>query len=377
MDNITILYGLIVIATWIYIVRAQRFKSLDRTRRDYSVAELTPLQAQKITHELSSFESPFLYSKSLEFALFKTYAIPSISRLLAKTNQLVGSNVYGKRVEDTGIILNAAATFELNSEMSTLAIARMNYIHAQYKSQITNEDLLYTLSLFIVEPVKWHAKFGWRPLHDVEVQANFLLWKAIGERMEIEDIPETYEGLTAWIKDYESDKMTFAASNKMVADSSIRLFMRPIPSFMHPLARNIIYALLEPQVLKAFDYEPQPRFIHMLIRVIFAVRNVLMLNFFLPATESAQRLAPEDVTEDGRYHARFWNFEPFYVKNSIMTRLRAKWIGLDDYEGPKADAKYFRHGFKLDDEVGPDNVFGKGGQHVRDAAQRMRGCPFR
>lgn len=41
--------------------------------------------------------------QSLEVALFKTYSVPSISKILAATNQF--SNDTAKRVEDTELIL--------------------------------------------------------------------------------------------------------------------------------------------------------------------------------------------------------------------------------------------------------------------------------
>lgn len=39
------------------------------------------------------------------------------------------------------------------------AIARMNYLHSRYQKagKISNEDLLYTLSVFITEPVEYET----------------------------------------------------------------------------------------------------------------------------------------------------------------------------------------------------------------------------
>lgn len=360
------IYLIILAVIWVYVVRKQRSKSLNRTISDYS-GTLSPLAAQKVVREFAQYESPFLYAKSLEFALFKTYAIPSISRLLAKTDQLVGTSSYGKRVEDTDVILNTATTFDLNSELSTLAIARMNFLHSQYGSKIQNDDLLYTLSLFMMEPVKWHAKFGWRAMHEVEVNANFQLWKAIGERMSIKEIPETYAELCAWSEDYEEMAMVYADSNKSVANSSVDLFLRPAPIFLRGLARKIVYALLERRTLSAFGYEKQPAWVHYIVHTIFKMRNAY-IHLSLPATESAQRIS--EVEASGRINPRFWNFEPYYVKDTWMTRLRAKWLGLN-YDSKK----YHAEGFKLE-EVGPTSLIGKGVPEVFESARRMRGCPF-
>ena len=47
------------------------------------------------------------------------------------------------------------------------AIARLNEIHGKYN--ILNDDFLYTLSLFVVEPIKWVNKHEWRQLEQIEI----------------------------------------------------------------------------------------------------------------------------------------------------------------------------------------------------------------
>ena len=42
------------------------------------------------------------------------------------------------------------------------AIRQMNRIHGRF--EISNEDFLYVLSSFVFEPIRWNARFGWRPL---------------------------------------------------------------------------------------------------------------------------------------------------------------------------------------------------------------------
>ncbi len=61
----------------------------------------------------------------------------------------------------------------------------MNYIHSGYQraGKISNEDLLYTLSVFITEPISWIAKYEWRELTDMEICAIGTFWKSIGDSM--------------------------------------------------------------------------------------------------------------------------------------------------------------------------------------------------
>ena len=51
-------------------------------------------------------------------------------------------------------------------ERSKIALNRMNELHSKYS--ILNGDFLYTLSLFIIEPIKWINKYEWRQLEPIE-----------------------------------------------------------------------------------------------------------------------------------------------------------------------------------------------------------------
>jgi hypothetical protein len=49
----------------------------------------------------------------------------------------------------------------------------MNYLHGIYQKVdlISNDDLLYTLALFALEPGKWISRYEWRDLTDLELCA--------------------------------------------------------------------------------------------------------------------------------------------------------------------------------------------------------------
>lgn len=55
------------------------------------------LDPSAVYRQMSTLEFPFTLVKSLEFALFRTYGVPSISRLLDKTREF--RNHVGKRRE--------------------------------------------------------------------------------------------------------------------------------------------------------------------------------------------------------------------------------------------------------------------------------------
>ena len=60
----------------------------------------------------------------------------------------------------TSVLIREFVSFPPTSERSIKAISRMNYIHGGYQvsGKISHDDLLYTLSVFMTEPVRWVSR---------------------------------------------------------------------------------------------------------------------------------------------------------------------------------------------------------------------------
>src|SRR5262245_55257657 len=94
------------------------------------IQQLDPrTDAQRIMYLLGTYEHPWLMRKALEFALFRTYAVPSISRLLKATRQFQEHRQ--KRYDDTSLILSTILEQGYDSEAGQRAIARMNHWHGK------------------------------------------------------------------------------------------------------------------------------------------------------------------------------------------------------------------------------------------------------
>lgn len=116
-----------------------------------SFSKMTNVDAQAIISYLGQLEFPWLYIVSAQFALFKTYGIPTISGLLVATNEFSNVEKASKRYTDTSLLIAEFATHHPKDKRTIKAIARMNTIHSLYQKagKISNDDLLYTLSVFI------------------------------------------------------------------------------------------------------------------------------------------------------------------------------------------------------------------------------------
>ena len=219
---------------------------------------------------LDELEFPFTYEKALQFALFRTYGIPSISRLLVQTGQFSEKTTATKRYTDTTVLIAEFLQFHPTSERSIEAIGRMNFIHSQYQKsgKITNDDMLYTLSLFACEPVRWIDRFEWRTLEDFEKCAIGTFWKAIGDAMGIcylklksgghggdwADGLQWLEEVMDWGKEYEKEHMVRDLNNKKIADETVGILLWSLPESLKPFGRNVVSALMDDRLRTAMMY---------------------------------------------------------------------------------------------------------------------------
>jgi hypothetical protein len=237
-------------------------RSLPRRHRAFEeILRLDPERDhQRIVYLSAAFEFPFDMTRSLEFALFRTFAVPSIGTLLDRTGEF-GARAQ-KRYDDTDLILSQIYEDGYDSERGRSALRRMNRIHGRF--DIANDDFLYVLSTFVFEPTRWIARFGWRDTVEQERQAFFHFWREVGRRMNIAGIPASYNEYEAFNVAYERTHFRYSDASRRVAEATRAMFLDwflPRP----------LHALMDEPLLAAFGFpEPGP-----VIRAI--VTNALRL----------------------------------------------------------------------------------------------------
>jgi hypothetical protein len=199
------------------------------------------------------YEFPFDTTRSLELALFRTFAAPPIAELLDSTREF--AERAQKRYDDTDLLLSTILEEGYDSELGKAAIRRMNRIHGRFS--IAQEDFLYVLSTFVFEPIRWNERFGWRPLVEVERLATFETWRQIGRRMGIRDIPETIEELERFNVDYERRNFRFTEAGGRVAGATRAMFLDWFPALPRKLGERAICAVLDEPLLDAVGF-PRP-----------------------------------------------------------------------------------------------------------------------
>lgn len=95
-----------------------------------------------------------MYAFRTQWALIKTYTVATGTRLLVQTRQLTSDSTVRKRAEDTSVILTEFLVGSMDSDRGSKALAKMNWMHRRYGSKIKQPELLHTLAMFVLEPIR-------------------------------------------------------------------------------------------------------------------------------------------------------------------------------------------------------------------------------
>lgn len=245
----------------------KRYERLARIRR------MDPERdASEIYRLTAAYEFPWDLTRALELALYRTYAVPAIGSLLARTAELTDRTQ--KRYDDTALLLDTVVEHGFDSDEGRTAIRRINQMHRSY--DISNEDMRYVLCTFVVMPRRWIDAYGWRRLSAHEIVASTVHYRTLGRHLGIKDIPETYEEFEACLDAYEEARFAWDEGARRVSDATLDLMTSWYPRPLAPLLRASTLALLDEPLLSAFRYEPPGAAIRALVRKAVRARGRLV-----------------------------------------------------------------------------------------------------
>lgn len=267
-----------------------RHQALDEIRR------LDPERDhERIVYLNASYEFPFDTTRALEFAIYRTLAVPSISGLLAQTGEFLQRPQ--KRYDDTDLIISELYEHGYSSARGKAALRRMNRMHGRFP--ISNDDYVYVLSTFVLEPIRWMDRFGWRAMVSNERLGLFHFWRAIGRRMNIKAIPTNLADLDRYNREYEQAHFHYTPANRQLAATLRDTYLGwYIPRPLWPLAHPFVYAMMDEPLLAAFGFPKPAPVLRRLVET--AVRARARLVRQLPA-----RRKPRVRTLGGIHHRTY------------------------------------------------------------------------
>lgn len=199
----------------------------------------------------AAYEFPWDFTRALELALYRTYAVPSIGRLLARTAELTDRTQ--KRYDDTALLLDTVVEHGFGDDEGRTAIRRINQMHRSY--DISNDDMRYVLCTFVVMPKRWIDAYGWRRLSRHETVATATYYRKLGQHMGIKEIPGSYAEFENCLDAYEEANFGWDQGAREVSDATLDLMASWYPRAVAPLLRTATLALLDEPLLRAFRYE--------------------------------------------------------------------------------------------------------------------------
>ena len=171
-----------------------------------------------------------------------------------------------RRTADTGQLLNNIIIAEPLSKRSIDAIVRTAWIHRGFRKagKITNDEMLYTLSLFALEGMRWVERYEWRCLTDLEVCAIGVFWKQIAKDMDISytdlDVRSSSNGLEwhraleQWSVAYEKAHMAPHPCNHTLAVATMKILGAGLSAPAQRFANDVFGHLMGPELRIAMRY---------------------------------------------------------------------------------------------------------------------------
>lgn len=247
----------------------------------------------EIYGKVVAHEFPWDMNQSLGFALFRTYAVPGIGRLLDETGEFTRRTQ--KRYDDTALLLDPPARLGFEDPEARTAIRRINQMHRAY--DIPDHELRYVLSTFVVVPKRWLDDFGKRSLTPTELEASVQYYRTLGRHMGIPDIPETYAGFEELMDSYEVEHFGYDPGGRRVADATLALMTGFQPRPVRPLMGAFSRSLMDPHLRAAFRYADPPAAVVALSRALLVARGRVLRLF--PARREPKMI--EDLAQIRSY----------------------------------------------------------------------------
>ena len=255
--------------------------------------------------------------------------------------------------------------------------------------------MLYTLSLFALEPMRWTKNLEWRDLTNVERCAMAVYWKNLGEAMSIpydslpsfqtdwQDGLQWLDELQTWSHAYEVEHMVPSPTNRTLALATVDVGLTNVPKALKPLGLQFAAALLDARLRRAMMFDEPPHWVQRTLHLSVAVRKWLIRNLFLPRPTFMRVLwfTPTPDSTTGKYHFMQYIGHPWYIKPTLTRRWNLNswllWL-TGGFMPSEKRSEYRPEGYNIS-HLGPVSLEGKGANEMeaaKPAIRRVQGCPL-
>ena len=247
-------------------------------RRDRT-ANLETLAAagewEKYYQQLTLWEFGSESRMGFQLAFLRTFAIPRTAKILVQAGHLVNNPL--KRAYDTGLIIYELVADGTDGPRGRQMIALMNRSHRG--RGIEPVDMTYVLCSFIVVPLRYIERTGWRELTDNDRRASLEFYAEMGRLMNIDEIPATYTEAENFYDRYESAMVAPSPASALLGRKLIAVLRDRLPVPARPIAELVFTTLLDDRrIAEALSLKVPPRPVRSAMRGAMAIYRKVEAN---------------------------------------------------------------------------------------------------
>ncbi|KAI0512811.1 hypothetical protein F5B22DRAFT_295328 [Xylaria bambusicola] len=270
----------LLLSVFLYTAARKTQRNLVSEEANGRSKDMTLEEAYLVKTRIAEREFPFVFSAATNAVFFKAEGIPSIAKLVARAAR-----------RSTPRKGPSAAPLDLlgrpGASATKAAVDRVNYIHSFYRpsGKMSDDDLLYVLCLFALEPIRCVERFEYRRLTALERRALATLWKALGEELRIPfdrlgegggDALEWLAELERWGQEYEERFREKTPESVFLGEKQLDAWVSGVPLFfLRRWARECVAVLIEPGLRRAMGIETPSTLAVVLVESVIGARKFI------------------------------------------------------------------------------------------------------
>jgi len=151
------------------------------------------------------------------------------------------------RLQRTRDLIRQLIYFDQYSNEYKQAIKQINQAHQGVNAN--NEDFLYVLSTFFLEPIRWNQQYERRSITDNDKQLLIDFWCNVATEMHINQLPESLSDWENYQKSYESHHQSYSSEGQHIALESLQQVPKlALPVGLQGIARQLLLSTMDPAV---------------------------------------------------------------------------------------------------------------------------------
>ena len=215
-------------------------------------SQLGLTDAHAIYRQMALYDMAFEVQFGLELSFVRTFAVPSIAKLLAGTGEIAARPL--KRSLDTALLMYEIVDSGPDGPRGRAVIKMVNQMHR--KVPITEDQYSYVLTTFIVPTLRFMDSYGWRPSTETEKQAVTVYYRRVGQLMGLNWLPASYEEAARFFDAYEATNLAPSPEGASLMQVTQDVLATRMPRALRWASPTLVRLMLDDRLCKALSLRP-------------------------------------------------------------------------------------------------------------------------